>query len=153
MFLYEEVYLQQQYLQHGVMLKPGDTVMDVGGNIGLFAMLAAEVSGSVQDSTRSERAVVVTCRSTDAHLVSCQAVGPLGCVVSLEPAPDTAAALAANLEYHSQWCAERGKEVSATLLGCIGSIWADASLDALAVFGLMHTSACQVPTESCRSSR
>lgn len=44
MFLYEEVYQQQQYLQHGVKLNPGDTVIDVGGNIGLFAMLAAEVT-------------------------------------------------------------------------------------------------------------
>lgn len=52
MFLYEEVYAQQQYCQHGVRLKPGDTVMDVGGNIGIFAMLAAEVSGSVQAPTR-----------------------------------------------------------------------------------------------------
>lgn len=43
MFLYEEVYCQQQYLQHGVGLKPGDTVVDVGANIGLFSLFAAEV--------------------------------------------------------------------------------------------------------------
>jgi hypothetical protein len=140
MFLYEEVYSQQQYLQHGVTLKPGDTVMDVGGNIGLFAMLAAEVTDSVQAPTPLVHTVVVSCRSTDAHLVPCQVVGSLGCVVSLEPAPHTAAALAANLEHHSQWCAQHGKEVNTSLLQCSGSVWATAYLSM------------QVPIESCGSS-
>lgn len=40
LFLYGE---QQQYLQHGVQLQPNDTVIDIGANIGLFSMLAAEV--------------------------------------------------------------------------------------------------------------
>lgn len=31
------------YLRNGVALQPGDTVIDVGGNIGMFALAAAEV--------------------------------------------------------------------------------------------------------------
>jgi ribosomal protein L11 methylase PrmA len=42
-FLYEEQYSERCYLQHGVSLAPGATVIDVGANIGMFSMLAAEV--------------------------------------------------------------------------------------------------------------
>lgn len=78
LFLFKE---QPGYLQHGVQLRPGDTVIDVGANIGLFSMLAAE------------------------------AVGPGGCVLSAEPGPQTAAALTANLQQHTQWCSQQGKQV------------------------------------------
>ena len=39
-FLYEEVFVDT-YLKHGVALRDGDTVFDVGANIGLFSMFAA----------------------------------------------------------------------------------------------------------------
>ncbi len=45
-FLHNEVYVKRTYLQHGIRLEPGDTVLDVGANIGFFAMQAAEVSTS-----------------------------------------------------------------------------------------------------------
>jgi cyclopropane fatty-acyl-phospholipid synthase-like methyltransferase len=64
MFLYEEVYSQQQYLQHGVQLKPGDTVLDAGGNIGLFAMLAAEVT---VDEPAPPRCMLVHHRNLQQH--------------------------------------------------------------------------------------
>lgn len=43
MFLYDEVYRQHQYLQHGVQLQPGSIVLDIGANVGIFSMQAAEV--------------------------------------------------------------------------------------------------------------
>jgi hypothetical protein len=43
-FLYDEQYSDRCYLQHGVSLAPGATVIDVGANIGMFSMFAAEVS-------------------------------------------------------------------------------------------------------------
>ena len=33
-FLHEEIFVQQCYLQHGLALRPGDVVVDVGANIG-----------------------------------------------------------------------------------------------------------------------
>lgn len=41
-FLKQEVD-SNQYLQHGVSLKEGDTVFDIGANIGLFALYAAQI--------------------------------------------------------------------------------------------------------------
>ena len=45
-FLYREIFQEKCYLKHGVDLRPGDTVFDVGANIGLFALFAAERCGS-----------------------------------------------------------------------------------------------------------
>lgn len=40
-FLYDEIYENECYLKHGLAIEPDDVVIDVGGNIGLFAMYAA----------------------------------------------------------------------------------------------------------------
>ncbi|GAQ79198.1 hypothetical protein KFL_000260140 [Klebsormidium nitens] len=40
-FLYEEIWEQCSYLDHGISIGPGDTVLDVGANIGLFTIQAA----------------------------------------------------------------------------------------------------------------
>ena len=40
-FLYDEIYENECYLKHGLTIEPDDVVIDVGGNIGLFAMYAA----------------------------------------------------------------------------------------------------------------
>jgi hypothetical protein len=33
-FLYEEVFVHKCYLQHGVQLRPGDVVLDIGADAG-----------------------------------------------------------------------------------------------------------------------
>src|SRR5262249_55905332 len=38
--LYEEIFIRQSYLHHGVSLLDGDCVFDVGANIGLFTLFA-----------------------------------------------------------------------------------------------------------------
>ncbi|NEO10320.1 MULTISPECIES: FkbM family methyltransferase [unclassified Moorena] len=40
LFLYDDIFVRQSYLQHGITLKPGYTVFDIGANIGLFALFA-----------------------------------------------------------------------------------------------------------------
>ncbi len=37
-YIYREVFEEESYLQHGVTLRDGDTVFDVGANIGLFSL-------------------------------------------------------------------------------------------------------------------
>jgi len=41
-FLYGEIFEEHCYVRNGITLGSGDTVIDVGGNIGLFAMYAAK---------------------------------------------------------------------------------------------------------------
>jgi FkbM family methyltransferase len=45
-FLWEEIFVHQVYLRHGLTLRNGDCVVDVGANIGLFSLWAsARVQG------------------------------------------------------------------------------------------------------------
>lgn len=44
-FLAQEIFEKQTYLQHGVTLQAGQTVVDVGANVGLFALQAADCTG------------------------------------------------------------------------------------------------------------
>jgi phthiocerol/phenolphthiocerol synthesis type-I polyketide synthase E len=37
-FIFHEIFLAKSYLKHGVCLRCGDTVVDVGANIGLFSL-------------------------------------------------------------------------------------------------------------------
>lgn len=41
-FLYEEIFEKRSYLKHGVTLRDGDCVFDVGANIGLFTLFVSE---------------------------------------------------------------------------------------------------------------
>ena len=77
-FLYREIFTEKAYLQHGIQLAEGNTVIDVGGNIGFFALFAAEFVGS--------------------H----------GTVITAEPIPDLHAKLQYNVQSHMQWCLSRG---------------------------------------------
>ena len=44
-FLEHEIFTQQTYLQNGVRVRPGDTVLDVGANIGFFTLQASQLAG------------------------------------------------------------------------------------------------------------
>jgi len=41
-WLYEEIFVDQSYLKHGITLKDGDCVFDIGANIGLFTLFVHE---------------------------------------------------------------------------------------------------------------
>ena len=41
-FVYQEIFVDQSYLRHGVTLHDGDCVFDVGANIGLFTLFAGQ---------------------------------------------------------------------------------------------------------------
>lgn len=81
-FLYREIFQEQVYMQHGIQLSAGSTVIDVGGNIGFFALFAA------------------------------QQVGSHGTVITAEPIPDLHSKLQYNVHTHAQWCALHGKHAT-----------------------------------------
>jgi hypothetical protein len=46
-FLYDEIFTERSYLRHGVTIEAGDCIFDIGANIGLFSLYAAETFGHV----------------------------------------------------------------------------------------------------------
>jgi amino acid adenylation domain-containing protein/FkbM family methyltransferase len=46
--LFEEIFVRQEYLQHGITLQEGDCVFDVGANIGLFSLFACSQCRNVR---------------------------------------------------------------------------------------------------------
>jgi len=67
-FTFYENLIRRDYLRHGIQLAPGDNVIDIGANTGLFGILAAQI------------------------------VGPNGRVFAFEPARRTFARLKRNIE-------------------------------------------------------
>lgn len=47
-FLYDEIVVQNAYLRHGVAVRPGGVVLDVGANVGLFSLMLARRDPSVR---------------------------------------------------------------------------------------------------------
>jgi FkbM family methyltransferase len=47
-YCYDEIYIENDYLGHGITLSPGDTVVDVGANIGLFPRYLAKAAQGVK---------------------------------------------------------------------------------------------------------
>lgn len=66
-FTFYENLIRKDYLRNGIALRPGDTVVDVGANIGSFSVLAASI------------------------------VGPEGRVIALEPVGETSRRLEENI--------------------------------------------------------
>jgi FkbM family methyltransferase len=66
-----EVFLNKHYTSSGQVIRAGDTVVDVGANIGCFSLLASQL------------------------------VGPAGRVIALEPDPQTFAQLEANIKLNN----------------------------------------------------
>jgi len=47
-FLYQEIFEAKSYLQHGIEINQGDCIFDVGANIGLFTLFAAQMRPNVE---------------------------------------------------------------------------------------------------------
>lgn len=45
-FLYTEIFENCVYLRHGLDICPGDTIVDVGANLGLFSIFSARRAGT-----------------------------------------------------------------------------------------------------------
>ena len=60
-FLWKEVRQDTVHLQHGIHIAPGDVVLDVGANIGLFAHYAAELVGTEVGFLRTMPAMGTCC--------------------------------------------------------------------------------------------
>ena len=47
-YLYQKIFVAQQYLQHGITINDGDCIIDVGANIGLFSIFLSKLHKSLK---------------------------------------------------------------------------------------------------------
>ncbi|MBD2533812.1 FkbM family methyltransferase [Nostoc flagelliforme FACHB-838] len=47
-YIYQEIFIEQQYLQHGITINDGDCIVDVGANIGLFSIFLSQLHKSLK---------------------------------------------------------------------------------------------------------
>src|SRR4030095_6755761 len=69
-YVYKEIFEDQCYLRHGIRLRDGDTVVDIGANIGLFSLFVM---------SRCENATIYACEPApelyDLLKANCDAYG------------------------------------------------------------------------------
>ena len=81
-FILKEVFQNQVYRRPGFELRPTDTVVDIGGNIGLFALWAAPQAARV---ISIEPTKVINCLEQSIALNGIQNVSIVRCAVSDKP--------------------------------------------------------------------
>src|SRR5207247_2608064 len=42
-YMYQEIFERQAYLRHGITIKDGDCILDIGANIGLFMLFVYQI--------------------------------------------------------------------------------------------------------------
>jgi len=47
-YIYNEIFVQQAYLRHGITIREGDCIVDVGANIGLFTVFASRLARNLR---------------------------------------------------------------------------------------------------------
>ena len=47
-YIYNEIFVQQAYLRHGITIRDGDCIVDVGANIGLFTVFASRLARNLR---------------------------------------------------------------------------------------------------------
>ena len=44
-YIYNEIFNEKCYLQHGIDIQPGDTIVDLGANLGIFSLFLSFFCG------------------------------------------------------------------------------------------------------------
>lgn len=47
-YIYNEIYVENMYFQHGIQVKDGDLIFDIGANIGLFSRFVASKASNLE---------------------------------------------------------------------------------------------------------
>jgi len=80
-YIYNEIFVLQAYLRHGITIEDGDCVVDAGANIGLFSAFASRVAPNVRIHAFEPNPTVFACLKANAAAyggaagVTCHPVG------------------------------------------------------------------------------
>lgn len=47
-YVYQEIFVDRSYMKHGIQINDGDTILDIGANIGLFSLFALSQARDIQ---------------------------------------------------------------------------------------------------------
>ncbi len=78
-YIIKEIFHQQAYRRPGFELRPGDTVVDIGGNVGVFALWAA---GQAKRVISIEPTSAINCLEQSLELNGISNVSTIRCAVS-----------------------------------------------------------------------
>lgn len=62
-FLFDEIFVRHEYLKNGIIISDGDTILDIGANIGMFSIYAS-------------------CQASNLHIVAVEPIPPIFEVLS-----------------------------------------------------------------------
>jgi amino acid adenylation domain-containing protein/FkbM family methyltransferase len=78
-YIYDEIFVRQAYLRHGISIQDGDCVIDVGANIGLFTVFANRLARNLRTISIEPNPAAFACLKQNAsawgHDVSCLPIG------------------------------------------------------------------------------
>jgi FkbM family methyltransferase len=78
-YIYNEVFVLQAYLRHGITIEPGDCIVDAGANIGLFTVFASRLAAGLRVFSFEPNPAAFACLSANAEAwgggVKCLPVG------------------------------------------------------------------------------
>jgi amino acid adenylation domain-containing protein/FkbM family methyltransferase len=78
-YLYDEIFLRQAYLRHGITIRDGDCVVDAGANIGLFTVFASRLARDLRVIACEPNPAAFACLKANAEAwgarVACLPVG------------------------------------------------------------------------------
>ncbi|HXO84169.1 MAG TPA: FkbM family methyltransferase, partial [Gemmatimonadales bacterium] len=77
-YIYNEIFVLQAYLRHGITINAGDCVVDAGANIGLFSVFASRLTPGVTIHAFEPNPAAFACLQANAaatHGVTCLPVG------------------------------------------------------------------------------
>lgn len=65
-YIYNEIFVLQAYLRHGITIRDGDCIVDAGANIGLFSMLASRLARNLRINSFEPNPAAFACLQANA---------------------------------------------------------------------------------------
>src|SRR5205814_993910 len=66
-YIYNEIFVLQAYLRHGITINDGDVIVDAGANIGLFTVFASRIAANLKVLAFEPNPATFACLSANAR--------------------------------------------------------------------------------------
>jgi FkbM family methyltransferase len=66
-YIYDEIFVRQAYIQHGITIRDGDCIVDAGANIGLFTVFASRLARNLRIISLEPNPAAFACLQANAE--------------------------------------------------------------------------------------